>query len=208
MRLPAGDAQLVQILDAALADAAHRAGALLACKPGCTECCHGAFPITSLDAARLRKGMKVLRTTDAAKAQEIEARARAYVAEHGAKFPGDPETGLLSASDEEHACFEDFANDAPCPALNPATGFCDVYAWRPVMCRVFGPPTRAEEGGPLGCCELCFVGASDAEIAACEMPVPHALEARLVAQTGQRGETVVAFALLPRGPSPNREPSA
>jgi hypothetical protein len=28
------------------------------------------------------------------------------------------------------------------------------------------------------------------------MPVPHELEARLVAETGDRGETVVAFALI------------
>ena len=37
------------------------------------------------------------------------------------------------------------------------------------------------------------------------MPVPHELQARLIAETGQSGETVVAFALLPRGQSPNGE---
>jgi DICT domain-containing protein len=40
------------------------------------------------------------------------------------------------------------------------------------------------------------VGASDADIAACEMPVPHELEDQLVAETGDSSETVVAFALL------------
>ncbi len=205
MSLPAGDAELVQILDASLADAARRAGTWLACKPGCTECCKGAFPITALDAARLRAGMDVLRAADPEAAQRIEGRARAWLAAYRAEFPGDPETGLLGASDEDQAHFEDFANDAPCPALNLATGLCDVYAWRPVMCQVFGPPTRMEPGGALGCCELCFVGASETEIAACEMPVPHELQARLIAETGQSGETVVAFALLPRGQSPNGE---
>lgn len=197
MALPVGDAQLVQILDAALADASRRAGAWLACKPGCTECCHGAFPITALDAVRLRAGMATLRVENPGVAQAMEERARAWLAAYGSGFPGDPETGLLGTSDEEQTRFEDFANDAPCPALNPATGLCDVYAWRPVMCRVFGPPTRMEAGGVLGCCELCFVGASEAEIAACEMAVPHELEARLIAETGQSGETVVAFALMP-----------
>jgi hypothetical protein len=52
------------------------------------------------------------------------------------------------------------------------------------------------DGDALGCCELCFIGASDAEIAACEMRVPHELEAQLVAETGASSETVVAFALL------------
>ena len=66
-----------------------------------------------------------------------------------------------------------------------------------MTCRVFGPPTRPAEDEALACCELCFIGATETEIAACEMPVPHALEARLVAATAQEGETVVAFALLP-----------
>lgn len=204
MPLPSGDAELVQILDAALASAARRAGAWLACKPGCTQCCHGAFAITPLDAARLRAGMEALRATDPATAQAIEERARAWIAVYSGDFPGDPATGLLGTSEEDQARFEDFANDAPCPALNPATGLCDVYAWRPVTCRVFGPPTRAEENAPLACCELCFTGAADAQIAACAMPVPHAFEASLVAEAGPAGETVVAWALLdpPPGPRP------
>ena len=196
MGIPAGDTELVQILDAALAEAARRAGAWLACRPGCTQCCHGAFAINALDAERLRAGMESLRATEAKTAAAIEERAAAWLAQYGAEFPGDAETGVLGDSDKDQARFESFADDAPCPALNPATGLCDVYAWRPMTCRVFGPPTRAEEGGALGCCELCFNGASDAEIAACEMPVPHALEAQLLDEVGGRGETVVAYALL------------
>jgi hypothetical protein len=41
------------------------------------------------------------------------------------------------------------------------------------------------------------VGASEKQIAACEMGVPHELEQRLVEETGDARETVVAFALLP-----------
>lgn len=196
MDLPLGDAQLVQIMDAALAAAAERAGSWLACKPGCTQCCHGAFAINALDAARLCAGMIELRAADPARAEAIEDRARAWIAEHGRDFPGDLPTGLLGTSEEEQVLFEEFANDTACPALNPATGLCDVYAWRPMTCRVFGPPTRMEEGQALGCCELCFVGASEQEIAACEMPVPWELEQQLTAQTEDTGETVVAFALL------------
>jgi Fe-S-cluster containining protein len=196
MQLPDDDSQLVQIVDASLADVARRAGDWLACRPGCTQCCHGAFAINALDALRLRAGMEALRAADPLKATAIEVRARAWLAEHGPEFPGNLTTGLLGTSDEEQSRFEDFANDAPCPALNPETGLCDVYAWRPMTCRVFGPPIRMNKGEALGCCELCFVGASEAEIAACEMTVPHDLEASLVAETGQSGETIVAFALL------------
>ena len=190
--------ELVQIMDASLAEAAHRAGPWLACRPGCTQCCHGAFAINALDTLRLRTGMQALRATDPALAADLETRARAWLDEFLPDFPGDPATGLLGTSEADQARFDDFANEAPCPALNPATGLCDVYAWRPMTCRVFGPPTRT--GDALACCELCFVGATEAEIAACEMPVPHEFEARLLAEiesTDETSQTVVAFALLP-----------
>ena len=148
MLLPARDAELVHIVDASLADAARRAGNLLACRIGCTQCCHGAFAINALDAARLRAGMSALRAANPALAAAIELRARAWLAEYGPGFPGDPVTGVLGASAADQARFENFANDAPCPALDPATGRCDVYAWRPMTCRVFGPPIRA--AGPDG----------------------------------------------------------
>ena len=209
MKLPDGDRELVQIVDLALANAARCAGPWLACRPGCTQCCHGAFAINQLDALRLRTGMEALRTENPAIAEAVKKRARAWLTEFGADFPGDPVTGVLGTSDEEQERFEDFANDAPCPALNPMTGLCDVYEWRPMTCRVFGPPVRMNQGDDLGCCELCFVGATDDEIAACEMRVPHELEAGLVAEvSGAAGreesddsasprETIVAFALLP-----------
>jgi Fe-S-cluster containining protein len=208
MGLPVGDTELVQIMDVALADAASRAGSWLACRPGCTQCCHGAFAINALDALRLRTGMEALREIDMATAEGIEFRSQSWIAEHGADFPGDLTTGLLGSSDDDQARFEEFANDAPCPALNPVTGLCEVYAWRPMTCRVFGPPVRMAGGSSLGCCELCFVGASETEIAACEMSVPHELEERLVnelasaANDGQTvpppepRDTVVAFALI------------
>jgi Fe-S-cluster containining protein len=196
MRLPAGDSQLVQIMDAALTDAARRAGAWLACGRGCTQCCHGAFAINALDAARLTTGMQTLRVQDPEKARAVTERAQAWIAEYGPAFPGDATTGLLGTSEEEQVRFEEFANEAACPALDPATGLCDVYEWRPMTCRVFGPPVRMGDGEALGCCELCFVGASDDEIAACEMQVPHELEERLVKESGDAGETVVAYAVV------------
>lgn len=195
MRLPPNDSKLVQIVDAALADAARRAGPWLACRPGCTQCCHGAFAINALDVARLQVGMKELRQSRPEVAKSVEQRAEAWIAEYGPQFPGDPATGVLGTSEEDEARFEEFANDAPCPALNPETGLCDLYEWRPMTCRVFGPPVRVADGEALACCELCFVGASENEIARCEMQVPHQLEHQLMEETGAAGETVVAFAL-------------
>ena len=185
-------------MDASLAEAARQAGEWLVCRLGCTQCCYGAFAINSLDALRLSAGMDALRSAEPELAAEVERRARAWIAEFGAEFPGDLQTGLLGDLDGES--FEDFANDAACPALDPSTGRCDVYAWRPMTCRVFGPPVRMEaaigEGVALGHCELCFAGASQSEVASCEMAVPHELEAELLVEAETKGETVVAFALL------------
>ena len=211
MPLPARDSELVQIMDINLAEAARRAGRWLACRIGCTQCCHGAFAINALDAERLRVGMEALRGSDPRLADEVAGRARAWIDEHGPAFPGNAETGVLGESSEDQERFEEFANEAPCPALDRATGRCDVYAWRPMTCRVFGPPVRVGEGDALGrdaldrdaldrdalaCCELCVVGASDGEIARCEMTVARELESEILAETGGTGETVVAFALL------------
>jgi Fe-S-cluster containining protein len=190
------DSKLLQIMDTALADATRRAGTWLACRPGCTQCCHGVFSIKALDAARLQSGMQSLSISDPQSAQAIRDRTRTWVAEHSADFPGNLDTGILGTSEEDQSRFEDFANDAPCPALNPHTGLCDIYSFRPMTCRVFGPPVRVAEGDGLACCELCFVGATDDEIAACEMPLPHQLEQQLLAEMNDSSETVVAFALL------------
>ena len=200
MTLPPGDSELLRRVDVALAAAARRAGEWLACRPGCAQCCQGAFVINSLDALRLSAGMEELRTSEPLVAAEIERRARAWIAEYGADFPGDSRTGLLGDSEADRDRFEEFANEAVCPALDPVSGLCQLYARRPMTCRGFGPPIRmdasAAEGEALGHCELCFVGASTAEVAACEMKIPHEAEARLLDEIALWGETVVAFALL------------
>lgn len=201
MALPAGDRQLLQIVDAALTSAASRAGAWLACRPGCTQCCHGTFAINQLDAQRIASGMETLRTRNPDLAAELHNRAKAWIDEHGPGFPGDPRTGILGGSDADHARFEDYANQAPCPALDPSTGLCDIYQWRPMTCRVFGPPVRIQAGvteasSAIGHCELCFIGATTAEIAACEMPVPNDLEQKILSEIPVQGETIVPFALL------------
>ena len=196
MRLPDRDTELLQIMDAALADAALRAGPWLVCRPGCTPCCHGAFAIGALDIARLRVGMEALRAADPVQAAQVEQRAQDWLATHVQEFPGDLQTGVLGASDAEQERFEEYANEAACPALDPETGRCAVYAHRPMTCRVFGPPVRMGEGDGFGHCELCFERATEEEVAACEMQIPHALEAELLDEMATRGETVVAFALL------------
>jgi Fe-S-cluster containining protein len=196
MELPKSDRELVQIVDAALADATRRAGPWLVCRLGCTQCCFGAFAISELDALRLQAGMTAMRVENPTLAAEIERRAENWILEHDAGFPGNPDIGVLGESDADRERFEDYANEAVCPALDPATGRCDVYEWRPMTCRVFGPPVRMGAGNALGHCELCFNGATAEQVAACEMSVPHDLEQRLTDEIPSKSETLVAFALM------------
>jgi Fe-S-cluster containining protein len=192
------DQKLIQIVDSTLADAARRSGEWLVCRPGCTQCCIGAFPINQLDALRLRRGLADLEVRAPERAEGVRRRSRESVARLSRDFPGDPVSGVLGEGDEAEERFSSFANDEPCPVLDPETGNCELYESRPMTCRVFGPPVRSEDG--LGVCELCYQGASDEEIAACEMkPDPDDLESSLLKtvedKTGARGDTIIAFCL-------------
>ena len=189
---------MIQIVDSALTDAARRGGKWLACRPGCTQCCFGVFAINQLDALRLQRGLAELESSAPGRAAAIRKRARESVARLRPEFPGDESTGLLDEGEEAERRFGSFANDEPCPVLDPKTGLCELYESRPMTCRVFGPPVRSEDG--LGVCELCFQGATDDEIAACEMiPDQDDLESRLLRElekrSGRCGNTVIAFCL-------------
>ena len=191
---------LIQIVDAAVADAARRSGEHLLCRAGCAHCCVGAFAISQQDAVRLREGLDELARTDTERLERVRARVAASVARLESGFPGDPATGILAEDDDSRAFFdEEFANEEVCPVLDPETATCDLYAARPILCRTFGPPMRDDEGN-LAACELCYTGASMAEIAACVVnPDISELEEMsndaFNAEHGVTGETLVAFAL-------------
>lgn len=191
---------LVQIVDAALADATLRGGSHLACRPGCSQCCIGVFPIAQQDAARLREGLAL---ADPARGARLRTRVAAALLRLDPWFPGNLTTGILHDDHEAAILFEEYANDEVCPVLDPVTGTCDLYDHRPILCRTFGPPMRAEgDNGEvnLGTCELCFIHASTEEIAAAELdPTIPDLEAQSNeawnATHHATGETLVAYAL-------------
>ena len=190
---------LVQIVDTAVADAYQRGGHHLVCKPGCSQCCIGVFPIAHEDAARLREGLSLLEQTDPQKAARIHARVADSLTRLDPWFPGDLTTGILNEDHEAAILFEEFANDEPCPVLDPTTGTCDLYESRPILCRTFGPPMRTEENN-LATCELCFIHATTAEIAGCELdPTIPAQEATsneaYNAAHHLHGQTLIAYAL-------------
>jgi Fe-S-cluster containining protein len=130
-----------------MAEAVRRGGAWIACHPGCCECCIGPFSISENDSARLRAGL-------AQASPEVASRIRARAADYVGAITGFDSEGVPEGLDE-----------AACPALDPETGRCDLYTFRPITCRTFGPAVKTL-GGSIAACELCFNGASEAEILA------------------------------------------
>lgn len=171
-RVVEGDRRLLAKIDAAMEEAARRGGVV--CGRGCTECCRGPFEVTALDALRLREGLRRLEKEDPARAARIKERVEAD--------PGDA------------------AEDRMCAALDPESGTCDLYAWRPVTCRTFGPATRTVEGG-VAACERCYRGLEDEQVAARAVDVdPDGMEAALLDELeslGCEGASTVAQALKP-----------
>jgi Fe-S-cluster containining protein len=189
---------LFPILDEALASTTRRSGDWLACEPGCYQCCVGVFAISQLDAEHLREGLALAEPNVAQRILERVAQSQARLLPD---FPGDPTNGLLFTQPQHEEAFENFANDELCPVLDPKTGTCDLYTFRPVQCKTFGPPIRDEEDH-LTVCELCFIDAPAEEVTRCEMnqdwrEEEEALIAAAEKRSGLFGPTVVAFALAP-----------
>jgi Fe-S-cluster containining protein len=203
-RFRSQDHAFVALIDGAFADAAVRSGPHLLCRPGCTQCCIGVFAIGPADALRLRQGLSALKETDPERAARVQERAAASWSRLKSGFPGDTSTGVLDVDSNgqplvrTEASFEDFANEEPCPVLDPVNGTCDLYASRPETCRVFGPPIATGEG--YGVCELCFQNATAQEVskAAIELPaekLSETLDQAAVAAGESSGSTVIAFVL-------------
>jgi Fe-S-cluster containining protein len=194
------DRSFVALIDGAFADAAIRSGPRLLCRAGCAQCCVGVFTIGPADALRLQQGLSALEQTDPERARRVAARAAASWQRLAPQFPGDSASGLLDADPDGNPAdsFEDFANEEPCPALDPEQGTCDLYASRPQTCRVFGPPIASGQG--YGVCELCFQGATAQEVAHAAITPPAeelstSLDRAAVAAGASPGSTIVAFVL-------------
>jgi Fe-S-cluster containining protein len=165
---------------------------------GCPRCCYGPFPINVLDARRLRRGLAALFAREPERAAAIVKRARAQADRYAPAFPGTG--GALSEDDDAVEAFCARFESEPCPALDGATGRCELYASRPIVCRTFGPPVRigAQELPP---CDWCFTGTpAEAESGRAEVDRDRSEDALLarIEATGERGDTVIALALARR----------
>ena len=126
--------------------------AALACRVGCTLCCHGLFEVSAADVSSIAQGLAVL---------EPDAR-RALVARAETLMETTKHPALRECSPEEKEAFFARADSIACPALGP-TGACLIYEHRPLVCRTFGLPLRDGAKFIGEECELNFLTATREE---------------------------------------------
>jgi Fe-S-cluster containining protein len=144
--------EILTAADRFFANVADEQPAALACRLGCTLCCHGLFEISAADVSTIAQGLAALEPD---RRREIVARAEGVI--EATRHPA-----LRACSPEEKEAFFERAEDVPCPALGPA-GACMIYEHRPLVCRTFGLPLRDGATFMGEECELNFHGASQGQ---------------------------------------------
>ena len=164
----------------------------LACRKGCFGCCVGLFAIGLPEALALRAAVAALSEETRA---AVIGRAARLVAASAATFPGEVAAGVLDP-DRGDAADETWlasVRTAPCPALDPSTGRCTVYAARPTTCRTYGLALRSADDVLLPPCELNLPAAPPARV------LETAIDASRLAAVDQSLLEVAAEAGYPAG---------
>ena len=119
---------------------------VIPCRAGCSACCHGPFDISVADALLLREGLALLPAPDRAMAREralemLES-MRAIEPEWGAPYD------VRALGEDRFDALTDSLAAEPCPLLD-GSGRCQIYAHRPLVCRLIGLPMVTAEGNVL-----------------------------------------------------------
>ena len=137
---------LLQRIDRWFETTAERNPGVIPCRSGCTACCHGPFDISVADVLLLQEGLALLVPPERAAARD---RAEAVLElmqeiEPGWHAPFD----VRSLGEDRFDALTDALAAEPCPLLDGA-GRCQVYAHRPLVCRLIGLPIVTADGDVL-----------------------------------------------------------
>jgi Fe-S-cluster containining protein len=125
---------LLERLDRWFDDARETTG-VIACRAGCSACCHGPFDITVADVELVREGVAALPPADRL---EATVRAEAQVLAMAAVDPAwQPPYAVADLGEERFDALIDRFAEEPCPLLD-AAGRCRIYRHRPLVCRLIG----------------------------------------------------------------------
>jgi Fe-S-cluster containining protein len=106
------------------------------CKPGCTDCCFALFDLTLIEAMYLNHRFN-LHFSDEARQSLLEKANRADRQIYKRKKQAYQKA---QKGEDETRVVEDMAKERiRCPLLNESDR-CDLYAFRPIACRIYGAP--------------------------------------------------------------------
>jgi Fe-S-cluster containining protein len=118
------------------------------CAKECSDCCHALFDVTFIEALYINH--KFNATFRGASLDAILERAnKADRLIH--KLKRNATKALQSGEDEQEILAQMAEYRVPCPLLNQSS-LCDLYAFRPITCRLYGVPTAI--GGQGHTCGL------------------------------------------------------
>ncbi|MBL8209356.1 MAG: YkgJ family cysteine cluster protein [Bryobacterales bacterium] len=194
--MASADSNLLRIVDQAMAEAFSRSSGALRCAKGCFGCCIGPFPINTMDAARLRRGLLALPPQTAA---TIQNRAAEAIAAMLPQYPGHPQSGILYRDRADELFSHPALKGIPCPALDLESGACTLYEFRPIACRTYGPAITLE-GRPMPHCQLNYRTYTAEQVEACRVAVDAGLAGPAAAAEFEAcghaiEQTTIAFAL-------------
>jgi Fe-S-cluster containining protein len=177
----------------------------IACGKGCSECCHGLFDITLLDAALLLQGFERL---PEATRKEVVGRCEAILKGLRRFWPDLSHPFILNVREEE--AWEELMpedDDTPCPLL-ALDGSCLLYDYRPMTCRLNGLPLFNLDGEAFHD-EWCTNNFIDTDVTLLtdlrfgfhqlfsdELALFHRFTQRLIGETHSELDTLIPLALL------------
>ena len=139
---------LVDQVDAVFKQVQEEFGECVACKVGCSDCCHALFDLTLIEAMFIKSQFdKVIPKEDRQKIIE-----RANVADRKVYMLKREASKAHEEGKSETAILEEMAEQRiRCPLLDDGEK-CELYASRPITCRLYGIPTVI--GGRAHTCGL------------------------------------------------------
>jgi Fe-S-cluster containining protein len=132
---------LVKQVDAVFERVQQEFSACVVCEVGCADCCHALFDLTLIEAMFIKSQFDKLISGD----QRKKIVERANVADRKVYKLKRAASKALNDGKPENEILEDMAAQrVRCPLLDDQNK-CELYASRPITCRLYGIPTEIED---------------------------------------------------------------
>ena len=118
------------------------------CKITCSDCCHALFDLSLIEALYINYHFKRMYVGEE---REKRLRIANEIDRKTYKLKRNAYKALAAGKDETEILLEMATHRVRCPLLNDEST-CDLYAYRPITCRIYGIPTSI--GGKSHTCGL------------------------------------------------------